>query len=139
MKYRQLIVSCRRLEKEKEKQELIRQGLLEPPKPKVKLSTFHRSLGVEASMDPTAVEAQVRADQDARQQVSLFSARSYSKLGYWVQSALGDKSVSSDCRLPIHSCLIILPSEEPAAMPQADRKTPTSMRILDRDLYTSSS
>lgn len=61
---------CRRLEKEKEKQELIRQGLLEPPKPKVKLSTFHRSLGVEASAEPTAVEAQVRADQDARQQVN---------------------------------------------------------------------
>ena len=62
---------CRRLEKEKEKQELIRQGLLEPPKPKVKLSTFHRSMGAEASMDPTAVEARVRADQDARQQVVL--------------------------------------------------------------------
>ncbi len=62
----------RRLEKEKEKQELMRQGLLPTPKPKVKLSTFHRSLGVEASADPTAVEAQVRADQDARQQVTIF-------------------------------------------------------------------
>ena len=27
-------------------------------------------MGIEASMDPTAVEAQVRADQDARQQAN---------------------------------------------------------------------
>jgi hypothetical protein len=60
---------CRRLEAEKEKQELIRQGLLEPPKPKLKLSTFSRSMGVEAAADPTMVEQQVRADQEARQQV----------------------------------------------------------------------
>ncbi len=62
--------TCRRLEAEKEKQELIRQGLLEPPKPKLKLSTFSRSMGVEAAADPTMVEQQVRADQEARQQVS---------------------------------------------------------------------
>ena len=44
-------------------------GLAGASKPKLKLSTFHRSMGVEASADPTAVEAQVRADQDARLQV----------------------------------------------------------------------
>lgn len=60
------------MEKEKEKQELIRQGLLEPPKPKLKLSTFYRSMGVEAAADPTAIEQQVRADQEARVQASPF-------------------------------------------------------------------
>lgn len=59
------------MEKEKEKQELQRQGLLEPQKPKMKLSTFYRSLGTEAAADPTAVERQVREDQEARMQASL--------------------------------------------------------------------
>ncbi len=48
------------MEREKEKQELIRQGLLDPPKPKVKLSNLMRVLGTDAVMDPTAMEQQVR-------------------------------------------------------------------------------
>ncbi len=39
----------RRIAREKEKQELIRQGLLEPPKPKVKISNLMRVLGAEAT------------------------------------------------------------------------------------------
>lgn len=35
--------------REKEKQELIRQGLLEPPQPKVKISNLMRVLGAEAT------------------------------------------------------------------------------------------
>ena len=65
---------CRRVEKEKEKQELQRQGLLEPAKPKVKLSTFYRSMGAEASADPTRVEQEVREAQEARMQVIIFTS-----------------------------------------------------------------
>ena len=60
----------RREEREKEKQELVRQGLLEAPPPKVKLSNMMRVLGTEAVADPTALEAQVRSAMLERQQVS---------------------------------------------------------------------
>jgi hypothetical protein len=36
-----------------------RQGLLEPPKPKVKISNLMRVLGEQAVMDPTAIEQEV--------------------------------------------------------------------------------
>jgi Fic family protein len=59
----------RRNEREKEKQELIRQGLLEPPKPKVKISNLMRVLGTEAVADPSAIERQVREQMAEREQV----------------------------------------------------------------------
>ena len=37
-----------------------RQGLLEPPKPKVKISNLMRVLGEQATLDPTAIEQEVR-------------------------------------------------------------------------------
>lgn len=49
----------RRQAREAEKQELIRQGLLEPPKPKVKISNLMRVLGSESTADPTAIELEV--------------------------------------------------------------------------------
>ena len=55
-------------------QDLIRQGLLEPPKPKVKLSNMMRVLGSEATADPTAVEAQVRQQMEDRAQVLYVAA-----------------------------------------------------------------
>ncbi len=59
------------MEREKEKQELIRQGLLDPPKPKVKLSNLMRVLGTEAVLDPSAMEKQVREQMAERHAVSL--------------------------------------------------------------------
>lgn len=56
----------RRLAREQEKQELIRQGLLEPPKPKVKISNLMRVLGAEAAADPTTIEAEVRKQMAER-------------------------------------------------------------------------
>lgn len=50
----------RRMAREKERQDLVRQGLLEPPPPKVKISNLMRVLGSEATADPTAIEAEVR-------------------------------------------------------------------------------
>lgn len=52
--------------REKEKQELIRQGLLEPPPPKVKISNLSRVLGEEAAADPTAIETEVRRQMGER-------------------------------------------------------------------------
>lgn len=57
----------RRQAREKEKQALIAQGLLEPPKPKVKISNLMRVLGEEASMDPTAIEKEVKKQMEERQ------------------------------------------------------------------------
>jgi U4/U6 small nuclear ribonucleoprotein PRP3 len=53
---------------EKEKQELIKQGLLEPPKAKVKLSNLMRVLGSTSNRDPTQVETEVRKQMKERQQ-----------------------------------------------------------------------
>lgn len=55
-----------RVAREKEKQENIKLGLLEPPKPKVKVSNLMRVLGTEAAQDPTAMEKFVRAEMEAR-------------------------------------------------------------------------
>ena len=55
-------------------QDLIAQGLLEPPKPKVKISNMMRVLGENAVMDPTAIESEVRQQMQERQQVSEGSA-----------------------------------------------------------------
>ena len=68
---RKKIRTQKRMEREKEKQELIRQGLLDPPKPKVKLSNLMRVLGTEAVMDPSAMEKQVREQMAERHAVSL--------------------------------------------------------------------
>ena len=56
----------RRVAREQEKQEMIRQGLLEPPKPKVKISNLMRVLTDSAVRDPTAIEKEVRAQMAER-------------------------------------------------------------------------
>ncbi|GMH10506.1 hypothetical protein Nepgr_012347 [Nepenthes gracilis] len=61
----------RRLAREKEKQEMIRQGLLEPPKPKVKMSNLMKVLGSEATQDPTRLEMEIRAAAAAREQAHV--------------------------------------------------------------------
>ncbi|KAL9259375.1 RDM16-like protein [Drosera capensis] len=61
----------RRLAKEKERQEMIRQGLLEPPKPKVKMSNLMRVLGSEATQDPTRLEMEIRAAAAEREQAHV--------------------------------------------------------------------
>jgi hypothetical protein len=58
----------RRNQREKERQEMVKQGLLEPPKPKVKISNLMRVLGEQAVMDPTQIEAEVRRQMKERQE-----------------------------------------------------------------------
>ncbi|XP_023644887.1 protein RDM16 isoform X2 [Capsella rubella] len=58
----------RRLAKEKDKQEMIRQGLLEPPKAKVKMSNLMKVLGAEATQDPTKLEKEIRTAAAEREQ-----------------------------------------------------------------------
>ena len=61
----------RRLAKEKEKQEMIRQGLLEPPKAKVKMSNLMKVLGPEATQDPTKLEKEIRTAAAEREQAHV--------------------------------------------------------------------
>jgi U4/U6 small nuclear ribonucleoprotein PRP3 len=61
----------KRIAKEKERQELIRQGLIEPPKPKVKMSNLHKVLGTEATQDPTRLEKEVRNAAAEREQAHI--------------------------------------------------------------------
>merc|ERR1712226_1693432 len=50
----------RRLRREKEKQELIRQGFLEPPKPRVKISNIIKTLGIKSIRNPTHTENEIQ-------------------------------------------------------------------------------
>ena len=61
----------RRLAKEKDRQEMIRQGLLEPPKPKVKMSNLMKVLGSEAVQDPTRLEMEIRTATAEREQAHV--------------------------------------------------------------------
>lgn len=67
-KERKKLRTQRRLAKEKERQEMIRQGLAEPPKPKVKMSNLMKVLGAEATQDPTKLEMEIRSAAAEREQ-----------------------------------------------------------------------
>lgn len=61
----------RRLGRERERQEMIRQGLIEPPKPKVKMSNVMKVLGSEATQDPTKLEKEIRSAAAEREQAHI--------------------------------------------------------------------
>ncbi|BAU00702.1 hypothetical protein LR48_Vigan442s008800 [Vigna angularis] len=61
----------RRIAKEKDRQEMIRQGVIEPPKPKVKISNLMKVLGSEATQDPTRLEKEVRSAAAEREQAHI--------------------------------------------------------------------
>jgi U4/U6 small nuclear ribonucleoprotein PRP3 len=56
----------RREARERERQDLIRQGLMEPPKPKVKISNLAHVMGANNSADPTSIEKEVRKQEQER-------------------------------------------------------------------------
>ncbi|XP_071702486.1 protein RDM16-like isoform X3 [Rutidosis leptorrhynchoides] len=70
-KERKKLRTQRRLATEKNRQEMIRQGLLEPPKPKVKMSNLMRVLGSEATQDPTRLEMEIRSAAAEREQAHV--------------------------------------------------------------------
>ncbi|QHO36392.1 hypothetical protein HN873_030780 [Arachis hypogaea] len=61
----------RRLAKEKERQEMIRQSVIEPPKSKVKISNLMKVLGSEATQDPTRLEKEIRSAAAEREQAHI--------------------------------------------------------------------
>ncbi|KAK4487829.1 hypothetical protein RD792_003565 [Penstemon davidsonii] len=61
----------RRLAREKDKQEMIRTGVIEPPKPKIKMSNLMKILGSEATQDPTKLEMEVRSAAAEREQAHI--------------------------------------------------------------------
>eukprot|EP00899_Mesostigma_viride_P029595 jgi/Mesvir1/9820/Mv02981-RA.1 len=67
-KERKKLRTQRRVAREKEKQEMIRKGLMAPPKPKVKISNLMQVMQAEAVMDPTRIEAEVASQMAERQQ-----------------------------------------------------------------------
>jgi U4/U6 small nuclear ribonucleoprotein PRP3 len=58
----------RRREYQKDLQEKIKYGIIEAPKPKLKLATYMKTLSAEAIQDPTKVEMEVRKLVEERQQ-----------------------------------------------------------------------
>ncbi|KAL1508722.1 hypothetical protein AB1Y20_004817 [Prymnesium parvum] len=65
-KERKKLRTQRRLAAEKEKQDQIRCGLIDPPPPKVKLANLMQAMKNEAVADPSAMEAKVRAEMAQR-------------------------------------------------------------------------
>ncbi|CAJ2655165.1 protein RDM16-like [Trifolium pratense] len=63
--------SQRRIAKEKERQDMIRQGVIEPPKPKLKMNNLMKVLGTEATQDPTRLEKEVRNAAAEREQAHI--------------------------------------------------------------------
>ena len=61
----------RRLAKERDRQEMIRQGLIDPPKPKVKMSNLMKVLGSEATQDPTKLEMEIRSAAAERERAHV--------------------------------------------------------------------
>ncbi|KAL8551924.1 hypothetical protein ACS0TY_000826 [Phlomoides rotata] len=61
----------RRLAREKDRQEMIRLGVLEPPKAKVKMSNLMKVLGSEATQDPTKLEMEIRSAAAEREQAHI--------------------------------------------------------------------
>ncbi|KAL1546125.1 protein RDM16-like isoform X1 [Salvia divinorum] len=61
----------RRLARERDRQEMIRLGVLEPPKPKVKMSNLMKVLGSEATQDPTRLEMEIRSAAAEREQAHI--------------------------------------------------------------------
>ena len=79
----------------KEKQDKIRLGLVPPDEPKVKLSNLMRVLGNEAVMDPTKVEAQVRA-QVAKRKADHENANASRKLTPAQKKAKNCRKIQED-------------------------------------------
>nr|XP_029120787.1 protein RDM16 isoform X2 [Elaeis guineensis] len=61
----------RRLAKERDRQEMIRQGLIEPPKPKIKMSNLMKVFASEATQDPTKLEMEIRSAAAEREQAHV--------------------------------------------------------------------
>ncbi len=70
-KERKKIKRMSRLEKERERQDLVSAGLIPPKEPRLKLSNMMQILMDEAVADPSAVEAKVRAQMAKRAQAHL--------------------------------------------------------------------
>jgi len=85
----------------KEKQDKIRLGLVAPDEPKVKLSNLMRVLGNEAVMDPTKVEAQVRA-QVAKRKADHENANASRKLTPAQKKAKNCRKIQEDTSAGVH-------------------------------------
>ncbi|KAI4991292.1 hypothetical protein ZWY2020_039663 [Hordeum vulgare] len=124
----------RRLAKEKDRQEMIRQGLLEPPKPKVKMSNLMKVLGAEATQDPTRMEMEIRtaaAELDVNAQENRLtgaavitdgisvvvveggrkSIKRYNKLMLnridWASAVGGEDGADEEQDKPMNSCVLV--------------------------------
>jgi len=79
----------------KEKQDKIRLGLIQPDEPKVKMSNLMRVLGNEQIMDPTKVEAHVRA-QMAKRKADHEAANASRKLTPAQKKAKSSRKLTED-------------------------------------------
>ncbi|GJS89792.1 RDM16-like protein isoform X1 [Tanacetum coccineum] len=70
-KERKKLRTQRRLATENNRKEMVKQGLLEPPKPKVKMSNLMKVRGSEATQDPTKLEMEIRSAAAERQQAHV--------------------------------------------------------------------
>ena len=94
----------RRIQEQKDKQEKIRLGLMEPEKPKVKISNMMRVYGQEASLDPTAIEKKVQLEIQERLEKHL-RQNEERKLAPDERSAKRTQKFTEDMSHIVHSAI----------------------------------
>ncbi|KAI5644146.1 pre-mRNA processing factor 3 (PRP3) domain-containing protein [Phthorimaea operculella] len=85
----------------KEEQEKVRLGLEAPPEPKLRISNLMRALGTEATQDPTAIEAKVRAQIAKRQKAHLDANRARA-LTDQQKREKADRKIREDTSMAVH-------------------------------------
>ncbi|XP_049883154.1 U4/U6 small nuclear ribonucleoprotein Prp3 [Pectinophora gossypiella] len=85
----------------KEEQEKVRLGLEAPPEPKLRISNLMRALGTEATQDPTAIEAKVRAQIAKRQKAHLDANRARA-LTDQQKREKADRKIREDTTVAVH-------------------------------------
>lgn len=107
-KERKRIRSLRRQEKEKDKQEKIRLGLLEPDPPKLKFNNFMRILGDSAVQDPSQVERLVRKAYEERYK-KMMMENEKNKLTKEQKGEKVRKKFERDIKKDCKACLFKIP------------------------------
>eukprot|EP00468_Gymnochlora_sp_CCMP2014_P008010 CAMPEP_0167754258 /NCGR_PEP_ID=MMETSP0110_2-20121227/8168_1 /TAXON_ID=629695 /ORGANISM="Gymnochlora sp., Strain CCMP2014" /LENGTH=426 /DNA_ID=CAMNT_0007640113 /DNA_START=333 /DNA_END=1610 /DNA_ORIENTATION=- len=100
-KERKKIRRMNKLEKEREQKDLIAAGVIPPKEPRLKLSNMMKILMDEATADPSAVEAKVRAQMAKRAQAHLEHNNSR-KLSKQAKADKLRKKLKEDTRIKSH-------------------------------------
>lgn len=105
---RKKIRRMNKLEKERERQDLVSAGMLAPKEPRLKLSNMMKILMDEAVADPSAIEAKVRA-QMAKRALAHYEHNASRKLSKQQKSDKLRKKLQEDTSVRVHVAVYSVP------------------------------